>query len=120
MGKKRHIFVSLFLLALFGAFQVSMSVFTHVHIVNGVTIVHSHPSSGKDHTHTPSQVITIAHICSFHSLEPEAGIILAAHAPVLYVLEHNANTFHAVAPYTQGIRLRAPPSSYIVFPFAFA
>ena len=43
-------------------YQVSITLFTHVHIVNGVMIVHSHPSSEKHHTHTTGQVILIAHL----------------------------------------------------------
>lgn len=64
----------LFLLALFLTYQVSITMFTHVHIINGVMIVHSHPSSDDHHTHTAGQVITIAHIGSYQTPEPEAGV----------------------------------------------
>ena len=52
MSKRRYIVAPLLLLALFLTYQVSITLFTHVHIVNGVMIVHSHPSSEKHHTHT--------------------------------------------------------------------
>ena len=47
MSKRRYIVAPLLLLALFLTYQVSITLFTHVHIVNGVMIVHSHPSSEK-------------------------------------------------------------------------
>ena len=91
----------LFLLALFLTYQVSITMFTHVHIINGVMIVHSHPSSDDHHTHTAGQVITIAHIGSYQTPEPEAGVSnVTVECPLLYVLGLNTNTFRAVAPHT--------------------
>lgn len=109
MSKRKYILTPLLLLALFLTYQVSITMFAHVHIVNGVMIVHSHPSSQKDHTHTAGQVITIAHIGSFHSVEPDAGVTIVAECPVLYVLEYNTDTFRAAAPHTHNVYLRAPP-----------
>ena len=70
MSKRRYIVAPLLLLALFLTYQVSITLFTHVHIVNGVMIVHSHPSSEKHHTHTTGQVISIAHLSTIQTLEP--------------------------------------------------
>ena len=82
----------LFLLALFLTYQVSITMFTHVHIINGVMIVHSHPSSDDHHTHTAGQVITIAHIGSYQTPEPEAGVSnVTVECPLLYVLGLNTN-----------------------------
>lgn len=111
MRKRRYILTPLFLLALFLTYQVSINMFAHVHIINGVMIVHSHPSSDNRHTHTAGQVITIAQIGSYHTVEPVAGAYRAdVERPVLYVLQFNANTFRAVAPHTHCIHLRAPPA----------
>lgn len=83
--------------------------FTHVHIINGVMIVHSHPSSGDHHTHTAGQVITIAHIGSYQTIEPEVGAsYVTVECPVLYVLRLNANTFR---PYCASHALRSPARS---------
>ncbi len=56
---KRHIDIRLFLLVLFLGYFTDIHFFTHSHIINGVTIVHSHftwPSEKKDlpagHTHS--------------------------------------------------------------------
>lgn len=110
MSKRRHILAPLLLLTLFLTYQVSITMFTHVHIVNGVMIVHSHPSSGKHHSHTTGQVISIAHLSVVHTLEAEVGTSVAVFRPVLYVLEYQTNTFRAKAPHTQCVHLRAPPS----------
>lgn len=109
MSKRRYILAPLLLLTLFLTYQVSITMFAHVHIINGVMIVHSHPSSSKHHTHTSGQVITIAHIGSFQTLEPEVGVIVTVERPVLYVLEYTVDTFRATAPHTHCVHLRAPP-----------
>ncbi len=72
-------------------------------------IVHSHPSSGKHHTHTTGQVISIAHLSTIHTLEAEAQSEVTVFRPVLYVMEYKTNTFRVKVPYTQCVRLRAPP-----------
>ena len=59
--------------------------FTHVHYVNGVMVVHSHPSHGK-HTHSKIEVVIIARLSSFHSLEADAPIHIEAIRPYLYII----------------------------------
>lgn len=109
MGKRRYIVTPLLLLMLFLAYQASITCFTHVHIVNGVMIVHSHPSPDKSHTHTTGQVISIALLSGVHTLEAEAQAEVVVSRPILYLLDYSANTFRAKAPYTQCVHLRAPP-----------
>ena len=58
-------------------------------------IVHSHPSSGKHHTHTTGQVISIAHLSTIHTLEAEVQAEMTVFRPLLYVLEYKINTFRA-------------------------
>ena len=50
-------------------YQAGVMMFSHVHYINGVMVVHSHPSKDS-HTHTEGQVLTIAHVASFYSTEP--------------------------------------------------
>ena len=65
MFKKAGIAISkYFFLLLFIGFLGSITLFNHAHIVNGVTIVHSHPfksdSNGKPlHSHSENGFITI-------------------------------------------------------------
>ena len=60
MGHIKKILLSFLLLTLFVTYQVSITMFTHVHYVNGVMIAHSHPYKGT-HSHTASNIIVIAH-----------------------------------------------------------
>ena len=59
MKRDRLPYISGFLLALFIFFQASISLFTHTHIVDGATIVHSHPGA-EGHQHNGQQFVTIA------------------------------------------------------------
>lgn len=110
MNKRKHIVTPLLLLALFLTYQVSITMFTHVHIVNGVMIVHSHPSSSKHHTHTTGQVISIAHLTAINTLAAETSTTITVDRPMLYVLKCQTIIFRAPAPHTHCIHLRAPPS----------
>ena len=56
-------------------------------------------------------LLTIAHIGSYQTPEPEAGVSnVTVECPLLYVLGLNTNTFRAVAPHTHCVHLRAPPA----------
>lgn len=64
----RHIVVKWALLVLFAAYTSCISFFTHTHVVNHVTYVHSHPfktNEGKQHTHTQNQLFLLDHL--FHT-----------------------------------------------------
>ena len=67
--------IHLFLLALFLSYYGSITFFSHYHVVNGVTIVHSHffcghaDTDGKaDHTHSPKELTLIAYLTTFITL----------------------------------------------------
>lgn len=59
MKKKMIRIFKIILPALFIAYLASTSFFYHTHIVNGVTIVHSHPFEKKGHTHTQKGYLII-------------------------------------------------------------
>ncbi len=51
---------------------ISISMFTHTHVVNGVTIVHSHPYAADDngtptHSHTGAEIQLIHTLSTFYS-----------------------------------------------------
>lgn len=51
----RHI-PPLLLPLLFAAYMAGITLFTHSHVVNGVTLVHSHPfKKSAQHSHSPEQ-----------------------------------------------------------------
>ncbi len=74
MGKERHNkFISMLLLALFLSYHVSITMFVHTHIVDGVPIAHSHPFTSSNHSHSSSQIVVIGQLSSFQGLETVAN-----------------------------------------------
>lgn len=109
MKKQKYIFIPLLLLALFLGYQVSITMFSHVHYVNGVMIVHSHPSADDMHTHTEGQIVTMAQVSSFLGTEPVFMWIDDADLPVCGILEYKRDFRQLPARCISGISLRAPP-----------
>jgi hypothetical protein len=66
MKTLRTYFASL-LLVLFCCYLSGISLFSHVHIVNGVSIVHSHLGGGSEHNHSESQFAVIDILSHFQS-----------------------------------------------------
>ena len=65
-----------FLPILFISYLASITFFTHVHVVNGVTIVHSHPfKQGTAHQHSTVELLHI-HILS-HLIADSATVVFA-------------------------------------------
>lgn len=100
---------------LFIAYACSITFFTHTHIVNGVTIVHSHPYS-KDDSGKPNHEHTGAEIQLIHTLSTffVAGLIVLA---VILGLFHRKRIILYIRPVyfipsanVDGLsRLRPPP-----------
>lgn len=57
--------IPLLLLGLYLSYQAGITMFTHVHCVNGVVVVHSHPSKSKKHSHTTGQYLFIHQLNHF-------------------------------------------------------
>ena len=91
--------------------------FTHVHIVNGVTIVHSHPYNKQtnppsDHQHTGQQLQLYQ---QFSSIQAEGDIYCSIQLTPTYVNETillfpSVNNMFILSP-TDAFNLRAPPSN---------
>ena len=74
--------IHLSLLVLFLSYYGSITFFSHYHVVNGVTIVHSHffcghtDSDGQaGHTHSPKELTLIAYLTNFVTLISAALIV---------------------------------------------
>lgn len=101
--------LSVFLLSLFTAYQVGITMFTHMHIVDGVKIVHSHPFT-NGHQHTQSDYQLIAQLSFFNTLEAHSFFAdfelklstTAQHQLHVKELLHNCSFVHP--------SLRAPPA----------
>ena len=91
--------------------------FTHVHIVNGVTIVHSHPYNKQtnppsDHQHTGQQLQLYQ---QFSSIQAEGDIYCSIQLTPTSVNETillfpSVNNMFILSP-TDAFNLRAPPSN---------
>ena len=109
MSKNRYIFIPLLLLTLFVAYQASITMFAHVHYINGVTIVHSHPSADNDHTHTDGQLLTLAHVSEWTGVEPSFVTLSEVSLSVFDSIECERKSKALSDLYSHCISLRAPP-----------
>lgn len=97
------------LLTLFVVFKTSVTMFTHIHIVDGVIIVHSHPYADEHHTHSVEQIISIAQVASTQVLEPHAECNITVDC---HVLHGESTVFVLSSAQTTDVcrpSLRAPP-----------
>ena len=109
MSKNRYIFIPIMLLTLFVAYQASITMFAHVHYINGVTIVHSHPSADNDHTHTDGQLLTLAHVSERTGVEPAFVTLSEVSLSVFDSIECERKSKALSDLYSHCISLRAPP-----------
>jgi hypothetical protein len=113
MNSLMHKYMKYALLILFVGYLGGLFSFTHVHIVNGVTIVHSHPFSDDNHQHCGSELqllhklSTIQHVGSFAqsnvTIKPYYAFVLSVSIPEAIDIN---KPFLAEAA-----QLRAPPTS---------
>lgn len=82
--------------------------FAHVHVVNGVMLVHSHPSKSQ-HTHTEGQILTLAQISTFVGLENSQPLLGEVDFPLIGKLDEIVSHASYGIGFSQHIYLRAPP-----------
>ena len=109
MWKNRYIYIPLMLLILFVTYQVSITMFAHMHYVNGVMIVHSHPSTDNEHTHTEGQILTLAQMSEWVGTEPFFVTLSEVSLSVFDTLECEREAKTLLDFYLHSISLRAPP-----------
>ncbi|MGM9704830.1 MAG: hypothetical protein ACI3YB_02410 [Prevotella sp.] len=109
MGKNTRISVSLMLLTLFLVFKTGITMFTHIHIVDGVVVVHSHPYSDEHHTHSVEQIISIAQIATVQAMEPVNVCDIAVKWHTAHHYEYHVPAIHAQTLSVCFPSLRAPP-----------
>ena len=100
-----------FLPILFVSYLVSLTFFGHVHVVNGVTIVHSHPfKKGAAHQHSTVELIHIYFLSHLTTDGTAVVFALSLFIPFLLCLLHCCPQHAYIhAPYYGVIALRAPP-----------
>jgi hypothetical protein len=105
-----------FLLILFLGYYGSITLFTHTHIINGITIVHSHPfnSGTKEnpikHQHTANEFILIQFLAHFLATILFFTFSIEAYKVVLrkYTLQKIKESFSKLTSLIS-YGLRAPP-----------
>ena len=100
-----------FLPILFVSYLAGITFFTHMHVVNGVTIVHSHPfKKGAAHSHSTVELQLIHFLSHWTTDGTTAFATLSLFIPfLLCLLLRQAQPIHWHSPYHGVASLRAPP-----------
>ena len=99
------------LLTLFATYQVGITLFTHVHYVNGVMIAHSHPGK-ENHTHTKTELVVIDRLVTFQSVEAGNFIDFELQLPLLSSIETPVQSLVVMRTHLRVLSLRAPPAAH--------
>lgn len=67
MNKNWRTYPALLMLLIFSCYYSGISLFSHVHIVNGASVVHSHWDGTSEHNHSDSQFAVIDLLSNFQS-----------------------------------------------------
>lgn len=101
-----------FLPVLFISYMAGITLFTHSHVVNGVTIVHSHPfKKDSPHSHTTVE-FQLIHLLS-HVATTGAGIFFLSFqfiAYLLYTFSWRPDRAGYCSSVVGVVSLRAPPA----------
>lgn len=105
-------------LILFVCYAGSITFFFHTHIINGVTIVHSHPykadEKGKPlHTHTGAEIQLIQNLSSWYSAGKITFTFTFKVLQPYYIIKIASKAESIIKGFTNYFYLlRAPPSFY--------
>jgi len=96
---------------LFISYTGFISLFTHSHVVNGVTIVHSHPyTDDGQHSHTAGQFQLIDLLSTIHATDSAVSLLTITAFLILICHLYNFYKKSTFPPLLKGcISLRAPP-----------
>ena len=111
------VILKILLLSLFIIYYASITLFTHSHVIDGVTIVHSHyfktdnsaKSSFPTHKHTTNQLTLISQLSLFQSLQLWIGSFLLI---ILFGKKFNLKVYRGflnLKHFFTNLSLRAPP-----------
>lgn len=119
---KKNICIRIFFLALFVSYFADINFFTHNHIINGVTIVHSHfsyntpdsssPDTPQNHNHSNNALNLISHAAVWIAVLLQAPEIscTASICNIIYSFEPSQ---HLAQKNPETLYLRGPPTNYI-------
>jgi hypothetical protein len=98
------------MLLLFVVYQVGVTSFVHVHIVNGVTVVHSHLLGDSEHDHTEKQVTSIVFCCHYFCADVPEAVAVVAPSVVLLQEDYAEALVGDVTSEVYTFCLRGPPA----------
>ena len=98
------------MLLLFVVYQVGITSFVHVHIVNGVTVVHSHLLGDSEHDHTEAQVKSIELACHYACSDVPEAVAVAAPFVVSLHTDYAEALVEVVTSEVPTFCLRGPPA----------
>ena len=104
-----------FLPVLFISYMAGITLFTHSHVVNGVTIVHSHPferaADGTYHHHSSLSEIQLFHLLTTVHVQDGAihSLLLQIYVTPNYKIIDNPVYPDYLVPVLGKLSLRAPP-----------
>jgi len=77
--------------------------------MDGVMLVHSHPSSDTEHTHSKTDFFFIHQLSSIETLKAGFQYIEPVKFPLLYILDGSRTIAFPKNKYIRFFQLRAPP-----------
>lgn len=107
--------IKIVLLLIFSLYTCSITFFTHTHIINGVTIVHSHfyttDDNGKPtHEHSGAEIQLINNLSTYFSFALIIiPILLGLKRKVVHYFTIEVDCEYSESEYHRISRLRAPP-----------
>ena len=115
--KSRRGIAALFLL-LFVAYYSNVTLFEHTHIINGVTIVHSHFHADSHHNsrsggHTANNVTLISQLNNFQTTGSGIQLFSFGISDYTLLIVSHADDFAIVQQNGFNYSLRAPPVSHL-------
>ncbi|MBO5418845.1 MAG: hypothetical protein J6A22_02050 [Bacteroidales bacterium] len=110
MGKLKT-YIAYVLALVFCSYMAGISLFTHTHISNGSSIIHSHLGGGSDHEHTDSEFAIIDILSDFQSESPTVfyGIDSALHILSESISVYVSHSY--LNGYNTAFFLRGPPQA---------
>lgn len=108
---KINICIRYFLLILFLHYTAGISLFTHYHVVNGISIAHSHPyNKAVKHTHTAVEFELIQMLNHFVSTDYSLPVFVLTFLAAFTIIRSSKRVTGIFSkPYYGLVGLRAPP-----------
>ena len=103
--------MALWLMVIFCSYYAGISMFSHTHIANGSSIVHSHLGGDADHDHSDSQYAVIDILSTFQSEGAVECDVCPAQFFLLSDSRHEYQAPSVLGESVQALTLRGPPQA---------